>query len=157
MINVLVVCLGNICRSPTAEAVLRARIQQKKLDHLISVDSAGTASWHTGKSPDNRSQIAAARRGYDMSYLRARQIVPADFEKFDWILAADHQNLADILALKQSSASKGNAEISLYLDQLQPGSGLEIPDPYYGGESGFEDVLDLCEQAADAWIKQWLT
>ena len=146
--RVLFVCLGNICRSPTAEAVLRQRLQLAGLAERIQVDSAGTGDWHTGRAPDPRTQEAAKRRGYDLSHLRARQVSQADFSRFDLLLAMDKANLRD---LQQLRPAQGHAELDLYLRRYQLPLD-EVPDPYYGGAQGFELVLDLLEQASDALL-----
>jgi protein-tyrosine phosphatase len=143
-VKVLMVCLGNICRSPTAEAVLRAKLEAAGLAHRISVDSAGTGNWHIGSPPDARSQRHAVKRGYDLSALRGRQVAEADFHRFDLILAMDEDNLADLQRLAPESASR--AELRLFAD-------VKVPDPYTGGPAGFEQVLDLVEAASDAWVK----
>lgn len=146
--RVLFVCLGNICRSPTAEAVLRQRLQQAGLAERIEVDSAGTGDWHIGKAPDSRTQEAAKRRGYDLSNLRGRQVSADDFARFDLILAMDSANLRDLQRLRPAQA-KG--ELDLYLRRFGLAES-EVPDPYYGGSEGFEQVLDLLEQASDALL-----
>ena len=147
--RVLFVCLGNICRSPTAEGVLRGKLEQAGLADRVEVDSAGTAGWHIGKAPDPRTCQAAAKRGYDLSALRARQVSAEDFQRFDLVLAMDHSNLRDLKALH---VGRGNGP-DLFLRRY----GLateEVPDPYYGGEDGFETVLDLVEQACDGLIAE---
>lgn len=149
MTRVLLVCLGNICRSPTAEGVLRARLEKAGLSRRVDLDSAGTAGWHQGKSPDSRSQAAAAKRGYDLSALRARQVVAADFDHYDHIYAMDASNLADLRAQCPAHAQH---KVSLFLELIADADCLEVPDPYHGDGQGFERVLDLCEQAADAFI-----
>ena len=143
-IRVLTVCLGNICRSPTAEAVLRHKLAAAGLESWVEVDSAGTGSWHVGDPPDPRSQRHAARRGYDLSSLRARRVAEDDFHRFDLILAMDHDNLADLHRLAPDAG--GRAELRLF-------AAAEVPDPYSGGPAGFEQVLDLVEAAADAWVE----
>ena len=140
----LIVCLGNICRSPTAEAVLRAKLRVAGLHEHVSVDSAGTGSWHIGSPPDERSQRHALRRGYDLSSLRGRQVGEADFDRFDLILAMDHANLADLQAL----APAGRCRAELRLFAAEP-----VPDPYVGGAAGFEGVLDRIEAACDVWVR----
>jgi protein-tyrosine phosphatase len=144
VIRVLMVCLGNICRSPTAEAVLRAKLEAAGLGERVVVDSAGTGDWHIGSPPDARSQRHAAKRGYDLSSLRGRQVAEADFHRFDLMLAMDQDNLADLRRLAPEGASR--AELLLFAH-------VEVPDPYTGGEAGFERVLDLVETAGDVWVK----
>jgi len=144
VIRVLVVCLGNICRSPTAEEVLRQKLDAAGLAPWVEVDSAGTGSWHIGDPPDARSQRHAAQRGYDLSALRGRQVAPADFHRFDLILAMDDDNLTDLQRLAPDGPRC--AEVRLFAH-------VEVPDPYAGGPAGFERVLDLVEEASDAWVK----
>ena len=143
-IRVLAVCLGNICRSPTAEAVLRHKLAAAGLDGHVEVDSAGTGGWHVGEPPDPRSQHHAARRGYDLSPLRARRVAEEDFHRFDLILAMDHDNLADLQRLAPDGVRR--AELRLFAE-------IEVPDPYLSGPAGFERVLDLVEAASDAWVQ----
>ena len=138
------VCLGNICRSPTAEVVFKEKAQLEKFQCYIEVDSAGTGSWHIGHAPDKRATLAASHRNYDMSALRARQVTPQDMEDFDYIFAMDRQNLHDLLAM---SAPQHQHKISLFLEHGNGEQG-EVPDPYYSGEDGFELVLDLIEDAS---------
>ena len=143
-ISVLFVCLGNICRSPTAHGVFEQLVNQRSLNDRIRVDSAGTGDWHIGRSPDQRTIKAAASRGYDLSALRARLVTVEDFDEFNYILAMDHSNLQDLQAMRPQHF---NGELSLFL----PAGGLseqEVPDPYYGGSDGFEQVLSLVEQAS---------
>lgn len=139
--RILVVCLGNICRSPTAEGVLRALAPEG-----VTVDSAGTGRWHVGAPPDARMQAAALNRGYDLSGLRARQVTRADFDRFDLILAMDRSNLADLDALRPAQSA---ARLHLYLEGRDPD---EMPDPYY--EGGFDRVVDLVEAGARRWLAQ---
>ncbi|WP_434279432.1 low molecular weight protein-tyrosine-phosphatase [Acinetobacter sp. CE-15] len=153
--KVLCVCLGNICRSPTAEVVLRHYCDEKRLN--VVVDSAGTSNYHPNKSPDSRSQKHAIKRGYDLSGLRARQLKIQDFLEFDLILAMDHQNFADIQQVyNQASSQFGLAQIKAKIalmnehDRVYPQQAL--PDPYYGEADGFERVLDQCESSSLAWV-----
>jgi protein-tyrosine phosphatase len=149
--GVLFVCLGNICRSPTAEAVFRARAARAGLNARLRIDSAGTGDWHVGLPPDRRAIAHAAKRGYDLTPLRARQVAPGDFERFRWILAMDRTNLRELDALRPA-AFEGH--LGLFLD-FAPELGVrEVPDPYYGGRDGFEHVLDLVEQASDALVER---
>jgi protein-tyrosine phosphatase len=149
--SVLFVCMGNICRSPTAEGVFRAAIEQQNLGARIRADSAGTGDWHVGAPPDRRAIAAARRRGYDLAALRARQVELTDFARFGWILAMDRGNLRELEAMRPSAFA---GHLGLFLD-LAPGLGVrEVPDPYYGGSDGFERVLDLVETASAALIER---
>ncbi len=152
-INVLFVCLGNICRSPTAHGVFQKMIDDRGLNHRISVDSAGTAGWHTGKAPDARSQRFALKRGYDLSDLRARQAIATDFDEFDVILAMDKQNLKDLQALCPSHFT---GHLGLFL-AFGNSAVAEVPDPYYEGDDGFEKVLDLVEDACQGLLAHLLS
>ena len=145
-IRVLFVCMGNICRSPTAEGVFRHQVERAGLSHLIVADSAGTLDYHAGHPPDRRSQAAAARRGYNLSALRARQVTAEDFEMFDFLLAMDRDNLAHLHRL--SPAAQHRAKARLFLEFATKSGVQEVPDPYYGGADGFERVLDLTEDAS---------
>jgi protein-tyrosine phosphatase len=138
------VCLGNICRSPSAEGVMRALVREAELEGRVSVDSAGTGDWHIGEPPDRRAQQAAAARGYDLSALRARQIDAADFERFDLLLAMDHANLAE---LRRHCPPAQRHKLRLLMEFAGDAPEREVPDPYFGGADGFEHVLDLCETA----------
>ncbi|MFJ4373854.1 low molecular weight protein-tyrosine-phosphatase [Pseudomonas japonica] len=141
--RVLFVCLGNICRSPTAEGVLRHQLIEAGLADVIQVASAGTGDWHVGNPPDSRTRRAAQLRGYDLSAQRAQQVSREDFSRYDLILAMDKSNLAQLQAMRPGHAS---AELDLFLRRYE-GALDEVPDPYYGGEQGFEHVLDLIEAA----------
>jgi protein-tyrosine phosphatase len=143
--KILFVCLGNICRSPTAEAVFRMIAEREAPELALEVDSAGTAGYHVGDPPDRRTQAAAARRGYDLSALRARIVEPADFERFDLLLAMDRENLA---VLKRRSPANARSQLRLFLEYAPQVGTAEVPDPYYGGANGFEEVLDLVEAAS---------
>ncbi len=142
--KILFVCLGNICRSPTAEGVLRALAAREAPDLPLEVDSAGTAAYHVGQPPDPRTRAAAARRGYDLSALRARTVEPADFELFDLILAMDRENLN---ALQRRAPPHTHERLRLFLEFAPDAMPGDVPDPYYGGPNGFEEVLDLVEAA----------
>ena len=141
--RILFVCMGNICRSPTAEGVTRALAEQRGLQ--FEFDSAGTHGYHIGKPPDARASAAAAKRGYDLSALKARQVNEFDFVRFDRILAMDRDNLE---LLRKACPQEAAGKLGLFLE-FAPRHGVdEVPDPYYGGPEGFEHVLDLIEDAA---------
>ncbi|WP_421547707.1 low molecular weight protein-tyrosine-phosphatase [Pseudomonas sp. QD4] len=146
--RVLFVCLGNICRSPTAEGVLRHKLLQAGLAEQVEVASASTSDWHVGKPPDARSQRAALARGYDLSAQRGQQACREDFARYDLILAMDQSNLRNLKALQPAGAK---AELDLFLRRYE-GVVDEVPDPYYDGDQGFEQVLDLIEQACDRLV-----
>lgn len=141
--RVLFVCLGNICRSPSAEGVFRAFVAERGLGAQVEVDSAGTGVWHAGELPDPRSRQAAAKRGYRLDS-RARQVEADDFQRFDLIVAMDRDNLRTLHAMRQ-----GRARVCLLSEFLPPGSPPDVPDPYYGGTRGFEQVLDMIEAACE--------
>jgi protein-tyrosine phosphatase len=141
-LRVLMVCLGNICRSPTAEAVLRHRLVAAGLSDRVDVDSAGTGGWHAGDPPDARAQRHALLRGYDLARLRARRVAESDYERFDLLLAMDEDNLAELRRLKPVGS---RAEVRLF-------AAAEVPDPYAGGAQGFENVLDQIELASDELV-----
>jgi protein-tyrosine phosphatase len=143
--KILFVCLGNICRSPTAEIVFRQIVAREAPDLRIEIDSAGTAGYHVGAPPDSRTREAALRRGYDMSALRARVVDPQDFGHFDLILAMDRQNFD---TLRRGAPATAHDRIRLFLEFAPDAGETEVPDPYYGGPNGFEEVLDLVEAAA---------
>ena len=145
--KVLFVCLGNICRSPTAEAVFRHKAKQAGLD--VFIDSAGTGGWHRGELPDPRARETGEGRGYSFAGQTARPIDPEDFEDFDLILAMDKKNYDD---LKSRSPEHSKQKIKLFLSYGNTDT-MEVPDPYYGGPQGFENVLDLIENASDGLIK----
>lgn len=147
--RVLLVCMGNICRSPLAHGVVRERLRAAGLAGRITVDSAGTHGYHAGSTPDKRALSAAARRGIDITDLRARRVVDVDFEVFDLLLAMDEENLA---ALRESAAEHHHPKIHLFLEYAGGAGGRTVPDPYYGGVAGFELVLDMVEDAADGLV-----
>lgn len=152
-VRVLFVCLGNICRSPTAHGVFQALLERDRLGHRISVDSCGTAAWHTGKAPDARSTAAARTRGYELSMLRARQLQWHDFFEFDYMLAMDAQNLDD---MRRQAPLDYAGHMGLLLDFADAGGGRDVPDPYHGGGAGFEQVLDLVEAACEGLLREIL-
>jgi len=145
MTKVLFVCMGNICRSPTAEAVFRAKVEEAGLAQQILIDSVGTHDYHIGKPPDTRTQHAAKQRGYDMSMLRGRQVEVADFTRFDYVLAMDNANMAILYRL---CPKEQRDRLGLFLEYASRYREREVPDPYYGGEDGFERVLDMVEDGA---------
>ncbi|ABF07908.1 low molecular weight protein-tyrosine phosphatase [Cupriavidus metallidurans] len=147
---ILMCCMGNICRSPTAEGVLRAKLEAAGLADLVELDSAGTHDYHVGRAPDARSQRHALRRGYDLSALRARQVVVADFSRFDLVLAMDQANLSALHALH---ADAGADKLRLLMSFATQHNAEEVPDPYYGEGDGFERVLDYIEDACDGVIE----
>ena len=142
--------MGNICRSPTAEGVLRTKLEAAGLADLVELDSAGTHDYHVGRAPDARSQRHALRRGYDLSALRARQVVVADFSRFDLVLAMDQANLS---ALRALHADAGADRLRLLMSFATQHNAEEVPDPYYGEGDGFERVLDYIEDACDGVIE----
>ena len=150
-VGVLFVCMGNICRSPTAEGVFRAGAERAGLARGMRIDSAGTHDYHVGEPPDARAIASALRRGYDLRKHRARQVAPRDFERYEWILAMDRHNLQEL-----ESRRPGNyvGHLGLLLDFVPGVEAREVPDPYYGGSDGFERVLDLVEHAADQLLQQ---
>ncbi len=152
-VSVLFVCMGNICRSPTAEAVFRQKVEAAGLERTILIDSAGTHGYHVGASPDERASRAARSRGYDMSRLRARQVEKADFQKFDYILAMDNQNLS---ILRKIAGPGHESKARLFMEFSPEHSGKEVPDPYYGGSQGFERVLDMVESASNGLLREIL-
>lgn len=142
------VCLGNICRSPLAEGILRHKAEQNKLS--IEVDSAGTAGYHVGEMPDPRSVKKAKEYGIDISMLRGRQFTVSDFNCFDYIYVMDQSNYRDVISLARSNHDKNKVE--LILNTIYPGKNKNVPDPYYGGESGFENVYRMLEEACEKII-----
>lgn len=149
-IKVLFVCMGNLCRSPMAEGVFRGQVAQAGLDGRIAIDSAGTHDYHIGEPPDPRAQQAAGRRGYDLSMLRGRQVTRADFSEFDYVLAMDATNLR---ALERLCPSQHAHKLKLFMEFGANVALREVPDPYYGGEQGFEQVLDMVEEASQGLLE----
>lgn len=149
MIKVLFVCMGNICRSPTAEGVFQHKVTQANLENEISIDSAGTHAYHVGNPPDERSQSAALKRDYDLSQQRARRVNIDDFEEFDFVVAMDSDNKHKLLKICPEGYED---RVHLFLDFAE-GSETDVPDPYYGQGRGFEIVLDLIENASDGLLQ----
>ena len=147
--KVLFVCLGNICRSPTAEGVFRRALEQAGMAGQVEIDSCGVGNWHVGKAPDARAQQAALSRGIDITALRARQLSAQDFVDFDYLLGMDQDNVS---AMRQLKPANSQAHVGLLLDFAGTPGG-EVPDPYYGGEEGFENVLNMIEAASDGLIQ----
>jgi len=152
--KVLMVCMGNICRSPTAEGVLRHKLREAGVAALVVVDSAGTHGYHTGEPPDERAVRHARQRGYDLSALRARQITAADFERFDLLLAMDWDNLAE---LKELCPVEHRGKLRRLTEYAQRFDNPVVPDPYYGSAAAFEQVLDLVEDACAGLIAELAT
>ena len=151
MLKVLFVCMGNICRSPSAEGVFIKLISEQKLQHKFSVDSAGTHAYHIGEHSDLRSQKAAKERGVDLSKIRARKVIMGDFEDFDYLLAMDKDNHS---AMLKACPEEHQHKVRLFLEYAPHLDAQEVPDPYYGGTYGFERVLDLIEEASTGFIKE---
>lgn len=149
--RVLLVCMGNICRSPMAHGAVRKRLAEVGLANRVQLDSAGTHGYHAGAPPDERAQLAARRRGIDISDLRARSIVPDDFSSFDLILAMDDENIEALLA---SAGRAHHHKIRLFMEYATGAPGRIVPDPYYGGTIGFERVLDMVEEAAEGLMER---
>jgi protein-tyrosine phosphatase len=140
--KILMVCLGNICRSPLAEGIMRS-----KLSNDFIVDSAGTGGWHAGELPDKRSISTAKNRGLDITSQRARQFKISDFESFDYIYVMDNSNYKDVIALAPNEEAK--SKVKLILNEIFPGENVDVPDPYYGGQDGFENVFNMLNEACD--------
>ncbi|MFM1918791.1 MAG: hypothetical protein RLZZ303_425 [Candidatus Hydrogenedentota bacterium] len=150
-VRVLFVCMGNICRSPTAEGIFRNLVETEGLSHRIEIDSAGTGGWHEGEAPDRRAQAEARRRGIDIGGLRARQVRRNDFDDFHYIVAMDRQNRRELTAICPPAQRE---RIQLLLDFAPQLAEQEVPDPYYGGEDGFLYVFDLVEEASRELLKR---
>lgn len=149
-IRVLFCCMGNICRSPTAEGVFRALVEREGLAEYFEIDSAGTHAYHVGKPPDERAARAAERRGIDLSGIRARRVCAEDFESFDYILAMDRENLEELQA---ACPEEYRGRLRLFLSFVRNPVAREVPDPYYGGTGGFERVLSLVEEGSRALLE----
>jgi protein-tyrosine phosphatase len=151
-VRILFVCLGNICRSPTAEGVMRQKLREAGLADDVDVESAGTGGWHVGHAPDERASAAAGARGIALEG-RAQRFLTEHADEFDLILAMDRQNEADIRALAPAAEGKLHLLREFDPEAVEAGD-LEVPDPYYGGDSGFEDVLDMVERACDGLVEE---
>lgn len=149
--RVLFVCMGNICRSPTAEGMFRKILADEGLADAIEVDSAGTHDYHIGEEPDRRTLAAAAKRGIDISWRRGRQVAQRDFEHFDLVLAMDRDNHRALVAL---AGEKADGKLHLFLDFAPEAGRKEVPDPYFGGPEGFEHVLDLVEAGGRGVLRE---
>ncbi len=149
MIKILFVCMGNICRSPTAEGVFRHKVKAAGLEDTIDIDSAGTIAYHIGHPPDQRAQKAALKRGIDLSSQRARKVTAKDFEAFDFVIAMDSDNHYELESICPSGLED---KLHMFLKFAQNSSESDVPDPYYGGGNGFETVLDLVEEAAEGLL-----
>ena len=148
--SVLFVCMGNICRSPTAEGVFRKVVRDAELHDDILVDSAGTHAYHVNEPPDRRARAAAERRGFPLDNIRARRVSSDDYDRFDYILAMDEDNLS---ILKEGAPEQHRYKVRLFLEFAASSRVMEVPDPYYGGASGFERVLDLVEEASEGLLE----
>ena len=142
-LKIVMVCLGNICRSPLAEGILKAKLPK---DYVV--DSAGTGAWHTGQQPDKRSIATAKNRGLDITNQRVRQFKVSDFDTFDYIYVMDNSNYKDVISLAPTEESK--SKVRLILNEIFPNENVDVPDPYYGGDDGFENVFDMLDQACEA-------
>jgi protein-tyrosine phosphatase len=151
MIKVLFVCLGNICRSPTAEGVFRKQVAEAGLEKSIYIDSAGTHAYHVGEPPDSRAQETAARRGVDLSGIRGRRATVEDLERFDYVLAMDLENYHHLHAMAEAHHKQ---RIRLFLEFAAEIEEREVPDPYFGGASGFDRVLDMVEEASAGLLRE---
>ncbi len=154
MIRILFVCLGNICRSPTAEGVMRSLVQAQGKEDGFFLDSAGTGDWHVGQAPDRRAQAACRRAGVDISMLRARQVCAEDFFRFDLILACDRENLRD---LKRMAPAQCPARVRMLRDYSRVAPGSDVPDPYYGGDEEFDATVQACREACEGLLEQLVT
>lgn len=149
--KVLFVCMGNICRSPTAEGVFRKMATEQLSEHAVTVDSAGTHAYHRKEPPDRRAQVAAERRGFDLSKQQARVLMDDDFRNFDYVIGMDADNLEKLL---ERCPDEHRGKVSLFMSFAADSDYTEVPDPYFGGPAGFEKVLDLVEQASQGLIEE---
>lgn len=150
-VSVIFVCLGNICRSPTAHAVFRQKVKEAGLEDFIEIDSAGTAAYHVGKPADARSREIARNKGIEMEDLRARKVDLGDLIQFDYVLAMDEANYADLMEM---ALSEDKQKIQFFLDYATDYDEYEVPDPYYGGDQGFERVFEMIESASNGLLEE---
>ncbi|NEN22590.1 low molecular weight phosphotyrosine protein phosphatase [Cryomorpha ignava] len=148
--KILVVCLGNICRSPMAEGVLRHKFEEAGVD--VDIDSAGTGDFHIGEGPDKRAVANMDKNGHDISKLRARQFTVSDFDTYDEIYVMDESNYENVIALARNDSDK--KKVDLFMNLSHPGENIDVPDPYFGGESGFQKVYEMLSQSADVLISK---
>jgi protein-tyrosine phosphatase len=148
MTKILMVCLGNICRSPLAEGILRVKAEKAGID--ITIDSAGTSNYHIGENPDKRTVLNAQKHAVDVAKLKARQFSVFDFDEFDHIFVMDSSNYSDVISLARNNSDRKKVE--LILNRVYPGSDMSVPDPYFGGEQGFENVFILLDKACDVIV-----
>ena len=151
--RILMVCLGNICRSPVAEGILRKKLHDQGFSS-VQTDSAGTASYHLGEAPDHRMRSTSKENGVDIDDLRAREFVQSDFENFDLIYAMDQSNYNNILSLARSDEDE--KKVRMILNEVKPGANEAVPDPYYGGDQGFQNVFELLDEATDIIIDKYV-
>ncbi len=151
MVKVLFVCMGNICRSPTAQGVFEHQVQQLALQDQIEIDSAGTHAYHVGEPPDKRAQASALNRGVDLGAQSARRVKVVDFDYYDYVIAMDSDNLANLLAI---CPRRMKGKVSLFLSYSSHFDDVDVPDPYYGGSTGFERVLDMVESASEGLLAE---
>ncbi|NHM07329.1 low molecular weight phosphotyrosine protein phosphatase [Flavobacterium sp. CYK-4] len=147
-VNILMVCLGNICRSPLAEGLLASKLPKD----TFFVDSAGTGHWHIGKKPDDRSIAVARKNGLDISNQRGKQFTTEDFDRYDYIYVMDHTNYNDVLAMAKNDAQK--SKVKMILNELFPGENVDVPDPYYGSQFGFDSVYEMLDETCDIIAKK---
>ena len=155
-VSVLFVCMGNICRSPTAEGVFKSIVTAESLDTEIKTDSAGTHAYHIGNSPDSRSQAIAKQHGVDLSTLLARKVSPQDFNDFDYIIAMDHDNLSNLRGIQDNLTVSTKASVHLFMEFALDWQADEVPDPYYGGANGFEEVYQMVTDASQGLLQRIL-
>lgn len=148
-VKILMVCLGNICRSPLAEGILKSKVDSSK----VTVDSAGTGDWHIGNEPDKRSIAVGKKYNINITNQRGRQFSASDFDDFDSIYVMDNSNKQNVLALAKNDAQR--EKVKLILNEIFPGENVDVPDPYYGGDSGFENVFKMLDEACDKIVKQF--